>query len=61
MLGFPALSTPCGFGAAGLPYGLQLIGRPWEDATVLRLAHAYRQASGLPDYAATRPDLDAAA
>ncbi len=58
LLGFPALSTPCGFTAGGLPLGLQIIGRPWEDGLVLRLAHAYQQASGLPDYQNRRPPLD---
>jgi aspartyl-tRNA(Asn)/glutamyl-tRNA(Gln) amidotransferase subunit A len=35
--------VPCGFSADGLPIGLQLAGRPFEDATVLRAAHAYQQ------------------
>ena len=38
----PAASVPCGFTAAGLPVGLQLFGRPFEDGTLLRLAHAYQ-------------------
>ena len=43
--GLPCISVPAGFGAAGLPMGLQLIGRPQADAAVLRLAHAYEQAA----------------
>ena len=43
--GLPCISVPAGFGAAGLPMGLQLIGRPQADAEVLRLAHAYEQAA----------------
>jgi aspartyl-tRNA(Asn)/glutamyl-tRNA(Gln) amidotransferase subunit A len=43
MAGLPGLSVPCGFSAAGLPIGLQLIGRPFEEASVLRAAHAYEQ------------------
>lgn len=39
--GLPAISVPCGFTAAGLPIGLQLIGRGFDEATVLRAAHAY--------------------
>ncbi|HYB40938.1 MAG TPA: amidase [Candidatus Methylomirabilis sp.] len=39
--GLPAVSVPCGFTAGGLPIGLQLIGRPFDEATVLRAAHAY--------------------
>jgi len=41
----PALSLPCGFTQAGLPIGLQLAGRRYDDATVLRAAFAYEQAS----------------
>ncbi len=39
--GFPAISVTCGFSSEGLPIGLQLAGRPFEDATVLRAAYAY--------------------
>ncbi|HSB03980.1 MAG TPA: amidase [Thermodesulfobacteriota bacterium] len=42
--GFPAISVPCGF-SDGLPVGLQLAGRPFEEETVLRAAHAYEQAT----------------
>ncbi len=45
-LGLPALSVPCGFSADGLPIGIQLIGRPFEEASILRLGHAYEQAAG---------------
>ena len=41
----PALSLPCGFTAGGLPIGLQIAGRPFDEATVLRAAHAYEQAT----------------
>ncbi len=43
--GLPCISVPAGFGAAGLPMGLQLIGPPQADAEVLRLAHAYELAA----------------
>ena len=43
--GLPCISVPAGFSAAGLPMGLQLIGRPQADAAVLRLAQAYEQAA----------------
>jgi aspartyl-tRNA(Asn)/glutamyl-tRNA(Gln) amidotransferase subunit A len=43
LLGLPAISVPCGFSAGGLPIGLQLVGRPWDEQTVLRAAHAYEQ------------------
>ncbi len=41
--GFPALSVPMGFDPDGLPLGLQIVGRPFEDATVLDYGHAYQQ------------------
>jgi aspartyl-tRNA(Asn)/glutamyl-tRNA(Gln) amidotransferase subunit A len=44
LTGLPAMSIPCGF-ASGLPIGLQLAGRAFEETTVLRLAHAYEQAT----------------
>ena len=43
--GTPAISVPCGFSGEGMPIGLQLAGRPFDEATVLRAAHAYEQAS----------------
>jgi aspartyl-tRNA(Asn)/glutamyl-tRNA(Gln) amidotransferase subunit A len=45
MTGLPALSLPCGFSGAGLPIGLQLIARPLDEATMLRAACAYEQAT----------------
>jgi len=44
--GAPALALPCGFSKSGLPLGLQIAGRPFEDATVLRVGHAYERAAG---------------
>jgi aspartyl-tRNA(Asn)/glutamyl-tRNA(Gln) amidotransferase subunit A len=44
LTGAPALVLPCGF-SNGLPMGLQLIGRPFDDAGVLRVGHAYQQAT----------------
>ncbi len=41
--GLPTISFPCGFSATGLPLGLQVAGRPLEETTVLRIAHAYQQ------------------
>ncbi len=45
MTGQPALSLPCGFSTAGLPIGLQLVGRHLEETTILRIGHAYQQAT----------------
>jgi aspartyl-tRNA(Asn)/glutamyl-tRNA(Gln) amidotransferase subunit A len=41
--GLPACTIPCGFSADGLPIGLQIIGKPFDEATVLRVAHAYER------------------
>jgi len=45
LAGIPAISVPCGFSKAGLPIGLQILGRPFEEETILRAAHAYEQAT----------------
>ena len=44
MTGEPAASVPCGFTRHGLPIGLQIIGRRFEDATVLRASAAFERA-----------------
>ena len=44
VLGLPAISVPCGFTRAGLPIGLQIVGRPRDEATVLRAAAAFEMA-----------------
>ncbi len=41
LAGLPAISLPCGFSKAGLPIGLQLIGKPFDEETMLRAARAY--------------------
>ncbi len=46
LAGLPALSVPCGFDQSGLPIGLQLIGRPFDEATLLQAGYAYEQANG---------------
>lgn len=43
MTGMPAISVPCGFTAAGLPVGLQIAGKPFDEPTVLRVAYSYQQ------------------
>jgi Asp-tRNA(Asn)/Glu-tRNA(Gln) amidotransferase A subunit family amidase len=45
LTGLPALSIPCGFTSAGLPIGLQIAGKPFDEETVLRVAHAYERAT----------------
>jgi aspartyl-tRNA(Asn)/glutamyl-tRNA(Gln) amidotransferase subunit A len=44
LIGFPSLSVPCGFTASGLPVGMQLIGRPFDEAALYRFGHAYEAA-----------------
>lgn len=44
--GNPALSIPMGFTGEGLPLSLQIAGRPFDEATVLRAGHAYQQVTG---------------
>ncbi|NPV69434.1 MAG: Asp-tRNA(Asn)/Glu-tRNA(Gln) amidotransferase subunit GatA [Firmicutes bacterium] len=48
MAGVPAISIPCGLdgGDRGLPVGLQIMGRPFDEATILMVAHAFEQAAG---------------
>jgi aspartyl-tRNA(Asn)/glutamyl-tRNA(Gln) amidotransferase subunit A len=45
LIGFLSLSIPCGFTASGLPVGVQLIGRPFDEATLYRFGHAYQEAA----------------
>ena len=54
LAGLPAVSVPCGFDSRGLPVGLQLIGRAFDEPRVLRAAHAYEQATA---WHARRPVL----
>ena len=50
----PALAVPCGFSDEGLPLSLQIAGRPFDEATVLRAGHAYEQAT---EWHTRRPPL----
>jgi aspartyl-tRNA(Asn)/glutamyl-tRNA(Gln) amidotransferase subunit A len=52
--GIPGVSVPCGFSVAGLPIGLQILGRPLDEARVLRAAFAYEQAT---EWRARHPEL----
>ena len=60
--GQPALSVPCGFSAdteggrigAGLPIGLQIAGKPFDEATILRIGSAYQ---AVTDWHTRRPPL----
>lgn len=57
LAGTPAISVPCGFSSAGLPIGLQIIGKHFDESTVYKTAHAYEQAT---DHHTKRPDLGGA-
>jgi aspartyl-tRNA(Asn)/glutamyl-tRNA(Gln) amidotransferase subunit A len=46
VFGVPAISVPCGFTTTGMPIGLQIVGAPFAESTVLALAHAYEQETG---------------
>ncbi len=54
MAGIPALSVPCGFSGKGLPIGLQLMGRHFNEEMLLRVAHAFEQST---DFHRRRPAL----
>jgi aspartyl-tRNA(Asn)/glutamyl-tRNA(Gln) amidotransferase subunit A len=43
LTGHPAVSVPCGFSQETLPIGLQIVGKPFDEATILRVAHQYQQ------------------
>ncbi len=47
LFGLPAISVPCGFSTDGLPVGLQIVGRPRADLSVLQAAYALEQAMGI--------------
>ena len=46
LTGHPAMCLPCGFSADGLPLSLQIVGRQFDEAMVMRVGHAYEQAAG---------------
>jgi len=54
LAGIPGLSLPCGYSAAGLPIGLQIMGRHFDEARVLQVAHQYEQAT---DHHRRRPPI----
>jgi len=49
LAGLPGISVPCGFDNKRLPIGMQLIGKPFDEETLLRLAHAYEQRAGFAE------------
>jgi len=57
VLGLPAISVPCGFTTSGLPIGLQIVGAPFAESTVLALAHVYERQT---EWHQRRPKLNPA-
>jgi aspartyl-tRNA(Asn)/glutamyl-tRNA(Gln) amidotransferase subunit A len=54
LVGIPAISVPCGFASNGMPVGLQIMGKHFDESTVLRVAHAFEQNT---EYHKARPQL----
>jgi aspartyl-tRNA(Asn)/glutamyl-tRNA(Gln) amidotransferase subunit A len=54
LAGLPGMSIPCGF-SQGLPIGLQILGRPFDEARILRIARAFEREH---DFSSRRPNLD---
>jgi len=54
LTGLPSMSVPCGFSPDGLPIGMQIIGKPFDEATIFRVGHAYQQAT---DWHTRAPNL----
>lgn len=52
-LGLPSIAVPCGFSASGLPIAFQLVGRPWSEPLLLRLADAFQRRT---DWHTRRPN-----
>jgi Asp-tRNA(Asn)/Glu-tRNA(Gln) amidotransferase A subunit family amidase len=57
LVGFPAISVPAGFSADGLPIGIEFLGRPFSEGTLLRIAYGYEQATHHRCPPATTPPL----
>mgnify|MGYP001420554816 CR=1 FL=1 len=54
LAGLPAISIPCGFSSDGLPIGLQIIGKPFDEGQILRIAYTFEQNT---DYHLKKPNL----
>jgi aspartyl-tRNA(Asn)/glutamyl-tRNA(Gln) amidotransferase subunit A len=56
LAGLPGMSLPCGFTPSGLPIGLQLIGKPWDESTLFQVASAYESAT---EWHTKKPSMNA--
>lgn len=54
LTGLPSMSVPCGFSPDGLPIGMQIIGRPFDEATIFRVGQAYQE---MTDWHRRQPNL----
>ncbi|NLA07612.1 MAG: hypothetical protein GX872_08280, partial [Firmicutes bacterium] len=54
LAGIPGISVPCGFDEEGMPVGLQIMGKQYDEATLLRIAYAFEQAT---DFHRRRPEV----
>lgn len=54
LTGLPSLNVPCGFDSGGLPVGMQIIGRPFDEATLFRIGSAFQEAT---DFHTKAPSL----
>ncbi|MGB2692208.1 MAG: Asp-tRNA(Asn)/Glu-tRNA(Gln) amidotransferase subunit GatA [Thermodesulfobacteriota bacterium] len=52
--GLPGISVPCGFSSDGLPIGIQVLGKPFDEETVIHVAHAYEQST---NWGERRPEV----
>ncbi|MGB3364462.1 MAG: Asp-tRNA(Asn)/Glu-tRNA(Gln) amidotransferase subunit GatA [Thermodesulfobacteriota bacterium] len=52
--GLPGISVPCGFSSDGLPIGIQVLGKPFDEETVIHVAHAYEQST---NWGERRPEM----
>ncbi len=53
LTGLPALAVPCGFSSTGLPLSMQIVGKPFDEATVLKVGDAYQRECRLADARST--------
>ena len=56
LVGIPAIALPCGFDAAGMPIGMQLLGAVWSDDKLVNLAHAYQMHTDWHEYVPTHKE-----
>jgi amidase len=57
VLGFPAMTVPAGFTADGLPVGLEFLGRPFSEGTLLKIGYSYEQGTRRRKAPSTTPPL----